>query len=151
MFEYNKTSLSFIFQEELSFTVAEERTSLGSDDNAQCSFGENVYINNEGKQTNEQYLGNREDMSLENLVHNERASELGNDFYTASGDVDNYHYAFSSDIQDDRDDNGDQSTIHIGNIVESIVSTDDDVSLSSLTVCIFGISKIIIPKHYDNP
>ena len=150
MFEYNKTSLSFIFQEELSFTVAEERTSLGSDDNAQCSFGENVYLDNEGKQTNEQYLGNREDMSLENLVHNERASELGNDFYTASGDVDNYHYAFNSDIQDDRDDNGDQSTIHIGNIVESIVSTDDDVSLSSLTVCIFGISKIIIPKTLSN-
>ena len=144
VFEYNKTSLFFIFQEELSFTVAEERTSLGSDDNAQCSFGENVDLNNEGKQTNEQYLGNREDMSLENLVHNERASELGNDFCTASGDVDNYHYAFNSDILDDRDDNGDQSTIHIGNIVKSIVSTDDDVSLSSLTVCIFGISKIII-------
>ena len=81
----------------------------------------------------------------ENLYHNERTSNRGNDCSTTSGDVDKYNYAFSSDIQDDRDDNGDQSNIHLGNIVESIVSTDDDVSLCSLTVCIFGINRIIIP------
>ena len=142
MFEYNKTSLPLIFQDELN--VIEEMTSLGSDDNSQSSSGENVYSNNGRKQTNEPYLDNKEDMLIENLAHNERTSQPGNDCFTTSGNVDGHHYAFSSDIQDDRDDNGDQSTIHIGNIVESIVSTDDDVSLCSLTVCIFGISKMII-------
>ena len=87
-------------------------------------------------------------MIIENLAHNERTSKPGNDCSTTSGDVDRYHYALSSDIQDDEDDNGDQSTIHIGNIVESIVSTDDDVSLCSLTVCIFGNSKMIIPIRF---
>ena len=129
VFEYNKTSLPLIFQDELN--VVEEMTSLGSDDNSQCSSGENVNLKNERKQTNEPYLDNKEDMFCS----------------TTSGDVDKYDYAFSSDIQDDRDDNGDQSTIHIGNIVESIVSTDDDVSLCSLTVRIFDFSKIIIPKQ----
>ena len=113
MFEYNKTSLPLIFQDELN--VVEEMNSLGSDDNSQCSSGENVNLKNERKQTNEPYLDNKEDMFIE-------------------------------DIQDDRDDNGDQSTIHLDNIVESIVSTDDDVSLCSLTVCIFGINRIIIPR-----
>ena len=126
VFEYNKTSLPIIFQDELN--VIEEMTSLGSDDNSQCSSGENVNLKNERKQTNEAYLDNKEDMFCS----------------TASGDVDKYKYAFSSDIQDDRDDNGDQSSIHLSNIVESIVSTDDDVSLCSLTVCIFGINRFII-------
>ena len=122
-----KTSLPLIFQDELN--VVEEVTSLGSDDNSQCSSGDNVNLKNERKQTNEPYLDNKEDMFCS----------------TTSGDVDKYDYAFSSDIQDDRDDNGDQSNIHLSNIVESIVSTDDDVSLCSLTVCIFGINRIIIP------
>ena len=129
VFEYNKTSLPIIFQDELN--VIEEMTSLGSDDNSQCSSGENVNLKNERKQTNEPYLDNKEDMFCS----------------TTSGDVDKYDYAFSSDIQDDRDDNGDQSNIHLGNIVESIVSTDDDVSLCSLTVCIFGINRFIILNH----
>ena len=133
-----------MFQDELSCRVVEEMTSLGSNDNSQFSFGEHVYLNNEGKQTDEPYLDNKQDMLIENLVHNDRTSEPENDYSTSSGEVDKYHYAVSSDIQDDRDDNGDQSTIHIGNIIESIVSTDDDVSLCSLRVCIFGISKIII-------
>ena len=133
-----------MFQDELSCRVVEEMTSLGSNDNSQCSFGEHVYLNSEGTQADEPYLDNKQDMLIENLAHNEWTSEPGNDYSTSSGDKDRYHHAFSSDIQDDRDDNGDQSTLHIGNIIESIVSTDDDVSLCSLRVCIFGISKIII-------
>ena len=142
VFEYNKTSLPLIFQDELN--VVEEMTSLGSDDNSQGSSGENVNLKNERKQTNEPYLDNKEDIFIENLAHNERTSNRGNDGSTTSDDVDRYQYAFSSDIQDDRDDNGDQSNIHLGNIVESIVSSDDDVSLCSLTVCILGINRIII-------
>ena len=138
VFEYNKTSLPLIFKD-----VVEEAESLGSDDNSQFSNGESVNLKHEGKQTNEPYLDNKENMLIENIVHNERTSKPVNDWSTTSGDVD--HYAFSSDIQDDKDDNEDQSTIHIGNIIESIVSTDDDVSLCSLTVCIFGINRIIIP------
>ena len=137
VFEYNKTSLPLIFKD-----VVEEAESLGSDDNSQFSNGESVNLKHEGKQTNEPYLDNKENMLIENLVHNERTSNPVNDWSTTSGDVD--HYAFSSEIQDDKDDNGDQSTIHIGNIIESIVSTDDDVSLCSLTVCIFRINRIII-------
>ena len=146
VFEYNKTSLPLIFQDELN--VVEEMTSLGSDDNSQCSSGDNVNLKNERKQTNEPYLDNKEDMFIENLAHNERTSNRGNDGSTTSGDVDEYKYAFSSD---DRDDNGDQSNIHLGNIVESIVSSDDDVSLCSLTVCIFGINRIIIPIGNNIP
>jgi len=143
VFEYNKTSLPIIFQDELN--VVEDMTSLGSDDNSQGSSGENVNLKNERKQTNDPYLDNKEDMLIENPAHNERTSKSGNDCsMIALDDVDRYQYAFSSDIQDDRDDNGDQSNIHIGNIVESIVSTDDDVSLCSLSVCIFGINRVII-------
>ena len=137
VFEYNKTSLPLIFKD-----VVEEAESLGSDDNSQFSNGESVNLKHERKQSNEPYLDNKENMLIENLVHNEGTSNPVNDWSTTSGDVD--HCAFSSDIQDDKDDNGDQSTIHIGNIIESIVSTDDDVSLCSLTVCIFGINRFII-------